>query len=678
MLERHLYDSWKSIMELYMMNRPHGRMILASVEKGPLVWPTITVDGETILKEYTELTAAETIQADCDIKAINIILQGIPPEIFALMPLEQFQVNTKFLNTLPAEWSKFVTDLKLVKDLHTTNVDQIHAYLEQYEQHANEVRLMYERNSKPLALVASHQMTQSPYQSHQHPYLNSQNQQQLLPYQSSQFGSPYPQLEYAPIVHQQQQPEFSPQDLSLNVPVFKHGDDPIEAINHMMSFLTSVLLGPTLREQMEPNLGNKELLYVTTVKGKDICPIDDLDAYDSDCDELNTAQVALMANLSCFGSDALAEYLQETQHAAVQNSYSSTQQDALILSVIEQLRTQVTHCTQLNLENKSVNDTLIAELERYKEQVKVLKAEQNVELTSKDKFSDSHEQNAEIDRLKQILSEQLREKESLMKTVTILKDDFKKEESRNLDREIALEKKIKHLDNIVYKRDQSVQTVHMLTKPKFFYDHSTKQALETLMLAEESRSKMLLKQQDPMVLEKKVNTKPVDYNFVPHSDPSPSSTTNKVEVPKELPKVSMVNTSLKRLKHHLAGFDKVVKERTTATAITEGTWGFEHTKACFRDEIIPFIKVLKDIFNKFNQDLLDEQTEVQTIFIQMEQAVKQHRLESKTFEVKMKKVLNENDRLLEQVINKDVVNVVMNTSVDNVSKNMHECQKYLT
>ncbi|GJZ46995.1 hypothetical protein Tco_0600827 [Tanacetum coccineum] len=168
MLEKHLYDSWKSRMELYMMNRPHGRMILASVEKGPLVWPSITVDGVTRLKEYTELTPAEAIQADCDIKAINIILQGLPTEIYALvsqhrvakdlwekikllmqgtsltklkqvcsctlnlivnlqegrrsfhgslleihtagllndmdilqMPLEQFQVYTKFLNTLP-------------------------------------------------------------------------------------------------------------------------------------------------------------------------------------------------------------------------------------------------------------------------------------------------------------------------------------------------------------------------------------------------------------------------------------------------------------------------------------------------------------------------------------------------------------------------------------------------
>ncbi|GJZ73439.1 hypothetical protein Tco_0637585 [Tanacetum coccineum] len=54
------------------------------------------------------------------------------------MKLEQFQVNTKFLNTLPLEWSKFVTDVKLVRDLHTTNIDQLHAYLGQHEFHANE------------------------------------------------------------------------------------------------------------------------------------------------------------------------------------------------------------------------------------------------------------------------------------------------------------------------------------------------------------------------------------------------------------------------------------------------------------------------------------------------------------------------------------------------------------
>ncbi|GJU94491.1 putative ribonuclease H-like domain-containing protein [Tanacetum coccineum] len=211
-----------------------------------------------------------------------------------------------------------------------------------------------------------------------------------------------------------------------------------------------------------------------------------LDTYDSDCDELNTAKVALMANLSHYGSDALAE-------------------------------------------------------------------------------------SVEIDHLKQTLSEHLKEKESLMQMVTLLKNDFKKEESRNIDREIALEKRIKQLDNIVFKRDQSTQTVHMLTKPQFFYDHTTKQALgfqnpfylkkaqqlepklyvgdiiektnaivipdseETLMLAEESRSKMLLKQKDPIMLEKKVNTTPVDYaNCVHSAEPTLSSRPTNVETYKQL------------------------------------------------------------------------------------------------------------------------------------------------
>nr|GEX85116.1 uncharacterized mitochondrial protein AtMg00810-like [Tanacetum cinerariifolium] len=106
-------------------------------------------------------------------------------------------------------------------------------------------------------------------------------------------------------------------------------------------------------------------------------------------------------------------------------------------------------------------------------------------------------------------------------------------------------------------------------------------------------------------------------------EPNLSGTTI-VEVLKELPKVNMVNSCLKKLKFHLASFDMVVKERTTATAITEGTWGFEHTKVCFRDDIIPFVKELKELFTSFVQCLIDEVTEVQNIFKQMELAVEQH------------------------------------------------------
>ncbi|GJW03953.1 hypothetical protein Tco_1562809 [Tanacetum coccineum] len=84
-----MYDSWKRKMELYMMNRQHGRMILESDENGPLIWPTIEENGVTRPKKYYELSATEAIQADCDIKAINIILQRLPPEVYALVSNHQ-------------------------------------------------------------------------------------------------------------------------------------------------------------------------------------------------------------------------------------------------------------------------------------------------------------------------------------------------------------------------------------------------------------------------------------------------------------------------------------------------------------------------------------------------------------------------------------------------------------
>ncbi|GKA44751.1 hypothetical protein Tco_0737547 [Tanacetum coccineum] len=67
---------------------------------------------------------------------------------------------------------KFVTDVKLVKDLHTTNFDQLHAYLEQHELHVNEVRLLRKRNQDPLAFVANQQMTPPHFNTYQSLYNN--------------------------------------------------------------------------------------------------------------------------------------------------------------------------------------------------------------------------------------------------------------------------------------------------------------------------------------------------------------------------------------------------------------------------------------------------------------------------------------------------------------------------
>ncbi|GJU45398.1 hypothetical protein Tco_1202664 [Tanacetum coccineum] len=120
-------------------------------------------------ESYVELTEQEKLQDDCDVQATNIVLQGLSPDMFELlsrfkgetlheyylrfaqlindmhtigMIMQQVQVNTKFLNALQPEWSKFVTDVKLVKNMYTTNFDQLCAYLSQHERHANEARIV--------------------------------------------------------------------------------------------------------------------------------------------------------------------------------------------------------------------------------------------------------------------------------------------------------------------------------------------------------------------------------------------------------------------------------------------------------------------------------------------------------------------------------------------------------
>nr|GFC10409.1 hypothetical protein [Tanacetum cinerariifolium] len=192
---------------------------------------------------------------------------------------------------------------------------------------------------------------------------------------------------------------------------------------------------------------------------------DDLDAYDADCDEINSTKIALMANLSHYGSDNLAE----VNNLEIRANYL-THQERQVQSTSKQFST----LTQLNTEidNKHVNDLLTAELERYKSQERVLN-----ELKHDEKASTLYEYSQEIKSFKHTLFEYLKEKESLEQKITIFKDDFQKEESRNIDRELVLEKEVKELNNIVFKRNQSAQTVHMLTKPQVFYNHATRQAL---------------------------------------------------------------------------------------------------------------------------------------------------------------------------------------------------------
>ncbi|GKD52364.1 hypothetical protein Tco_1281340 [Tanacetum coccineum] len=312
----------------------------------------------------------------------------------------------------------------------------------------------------------------------------------------------------------------------------------------------------------------------TTIPNTAAFQTEDLDAYDSDCDDVSNAKAILMANLSNYGSDVISEVPHhEPYHTDMDNQ---------------------THVKKMN---DSQMDDMIKEKLTLKKQ---------------------------INSLEQNLSNQIKENESLLQTFTVFKNESKEKESKYIDKEIDLEKKIKELDNIVYKVGQSSQTVHMLRKPQ-----------DGGVISSQHVASPVIDDEETLILE---------------------------EAPKELPKVSLVNTSLKNLNTILANLTLGVKKQITPNAITEGEWGFEHTKVVFLKEIIPFLKTLKYIFNVFDKDLLNEVTKVQTVFNQMEAAVQQYFVDKQCFEIHKKELFLENERLLQKIMSQDVMICVMNST----------------
>nr|GEW58188.1 putative ribonuclease H-like domain-containing protein [Tanacetum cinerariifolium] len=333
MLEKDIYDSWKSIMELYMMNRQHRRMIIESVENGLLIWPTIEENGVTRESKYSELTHAEAIQADCDVKATNIILQGLPRSMHCDDPIDAINYKMSFLSAVVT--SRYPTTNNQLRN--SSNPD-------------NKLPLMMEdscynqyREKNFFCYWEGHMSKQctKPKRKRDDTWFKDK----VLLVQAQVNGQ---------ILHEEEL-------AFLADPGITKGQATQTVITHNAAYLAN-----------------------------------DLDSCDSDCNKLNTAKVALMDNLSHYGSDVLAEKAQQ-------------------------------------LEPKLYDGNVIKN------------------------------------------------------TCAIVIPDSE----------------------------------------------------ETLMLTEESRSKMLLKQQDPMVLEKKVNTTPVDYNSMNSLDPCPSCRPTKVKVLKQLPKVIM-------------------------------------------------------------------------------------------------------------------------------------------
>ncbi|GJR06356.1 hypothetical protein Tco_0529340 [Tanacetum coccineum] len=428
-------------------------------------------------------------------------------------------------------------------------------------------------------------------------------------YQSHQTLSVLPIAYNSPQSLTQPLTEFPQMDSGLAFLMFNQGDDPIAYLNKEMAFLIAATIQDS-RVTMQQVQGRQRQSYageghmarqctqskrprnIAWFKEKAMLAgaqeseqildeeqltflTEDLDAYDSDYDDVSNAKAVLMANLSNYGSDIISE-----------------------VPYLEHYHT--------DMDNQSMH------------------AMQGFEQTPVVEFTDN-----EIDR------------------------------------------------NIIPYSQYLQETQQAAIQDTNFHVIDDEEAL---ILEEVSRSKMLAKQNDPMSKEKKVDTTPINYlqTSYPNTDQSASSP-GKIKAHKELPKLSLVNTSLKKLSYHLGQFNIMVKKRITPDAIIEGEWGFEHTKTVFLNEIIPFLKTLKDIFNVFYKDFLNEVTEVQTVFNQMEADVQQYFIEKQCFEIHKKEPFLENDRLLQKLMSHDVMICVMKSTAvfDDVNVEIHSTKSYV-
>ncbi|GJR85201.1 zf-CCHC domain-containing protein [Tanacetum coccineum] len=346
MLEKSMYDSWASLIRLFIKGKKNGRMMLDSIDNGPLVYPTVEENG------FSQLIN--------DMHTIG-------------MKMQQVQVNTTFLNALLPEWSKFVTDVKLAKSLYTTNYDQLYAYLSQHERHAN--KSFTSTGNKGIATTSRGN------------YAAGQ----------AKVVKCYNCLGEGHMAKQCTQPK-RPRSSAW--------------------FKEKLMLAEA--QEAGQILDEEQLAFIAKPG------TEDLDTYDSDCDDISSAKAVLMENLLSCDSDVLSE---EIQNAGIQDTNSSTPNDLLVLSLVEQMTVHVANLDKENQTNKMVNESLTAELERYKERVAIFEQRLNVDLNKHEKLIDSQmddliqNRNAkfaafqqEIDTLKETLSNRVKEKESLSTT----------------------------------------------------------------------------------------------------------------------------------------------------------------------------------------------------------------------------------------------------------------------
>ncbi|GJS50499.1 hypothetical protein Tco_0623861 [Tanacetum coccineum] len=513
MLDRTDFESWQQRIRLYCLGKDNGENIMKSIKEGPFQMGTVSdvitggtegavQQGPVRARVLNDLSAEEKERYKADIRATNILLQGIPKDIYSLinhytdakdiwenvkmilegseltkddresqlydefehfrqikgetiqgyyvrftklindmrnikMTMSRMQLNSKFVNNMLPEWSRFITEVKLNRGLKESNCDQLYAYLKQHEVHANENRIMMERfgqpNNDPLALELRTEEAMD----------NLWSCETIKCYNCNGLG-----------LHRHRECPSRP----------KHSDS--ATFKDKMLLMQAQENGAVLDEEQSSFLAGEQVTNV-----------------DDDVDDSPENDLALIYHMDEYHD--VHEMQNDVQHNYVVDSDADYTSDSNIIPYDQYVEDNEEHVVQ------------ISTVDHYK---------------------------------------------SKTEEVKLLKKDFKQKEDKFLEEFFDLKKIKDKIEDRLYKQGQSAQTVHMLCQPKSFYDEKHKVAIgykkqaqsavynghmpvttnhtptvihdseDTRELAEITRKRMLLKMQSPLCVENKIRISPPDYS----------------------------------------------------------------------------------------------------------------------------------------------------------------------
>nr|GEX15359.1 retrovirus-related Pol polyprotein from transposon TNT 1-94 [Tanacetum cinerariifolium] len=357
---------------------------------------------------------------------------------------------------------------------------------------------------------------------------------------------------------------------------------------------------------------------------------EDYDAFDSDVDEAPTAQTVFMANLSSADpiTDEAGPSYDSSQDQSKHDTCAYHEEHVMHDSV------QLDHGVDLHADYTSVSNMIL-----YDQYVKDNEINEQLRLVISDCNFKEETLKRDLHSTKLQLASTINRNKSMVEETTFLKQDFKQKENKYPADFLNMKSLKEKLEDKLVKQDQSLQTVHMLCRPRPLYNEQNK--LKSEALKERAKVSKSIKA----------------FTVYPPNTPA-------TLVPKVLPTKSQVKIHIFTLIQMFSEFDKTCKKWITPTAIADGERGFEQTKACYFQEVIPFFKTIKDNFEGIQKALTKEVKEMKDMFEELEAEVAQCAVDRKHDAIDRKNLLIANDNLIAECLSKEVFSVATKSEVN--------------